>query len=432
MSNALRIDTPSWGAAGTQLNGLVNVTAYPFGAVGDGVTDDTAAIVAALAQADLLDTGLYFPRGTYLCSQEILFDWSKAALVGDPGAGSRIKFTGAGRCVAFDGGAMAGAIVACVVRDIEIQGNAASTTGLHLRAFFHGQVTNVRVVDIADDALLGEFISGNLIANFTVSVNEEVFAVRPDFGIRLTHRLPLPASENSTTNTILVPVIEGLNGAGQTGIKLDHCDDTTIIGGQSQGNDVGLEITENGGQHLVVSLWLEANTTSDIECQSFFCTFVNIKSQTLFHFGNLSYECRAIGGSAENLTIDLNVGAAGQGIWLDGIAIGGALGTGVFTDNGSDTKRRIWAWGPGAWAGSRDFAFAPAFVGAGFLSQVEVGLPYVALGERIPVAPLTAALPDGVEVYAVVIAAGQVRVTVVNHNAGAINLAGFTWRLGWQ
>lgn len=54
-----------------------------FGAVGDGVSDDTAAINLALAYLESIGGGtLYFPNGTYKTTSEILIDVSQIRLVG--------------------------------------------------------------------------------------------------------------------------------------------------------------------------------------------------------------------------------------------------------------------------------------------------------------------------------------------------------------
>jgi hypothetical protein len=53
------------------VSGFVNVKSY--GAKGDGITDDTAALQAAIAAAKAADAGLLIPRGTFLVSQ-ILFN----------------------------------------------------------------------------------------------------------------------------------------------------------------------------------------------------------------------------------------------------------------------------------------------------------------------------------------------------------------------
>ena len=50
-----------------------------FGAVGDGITDDTEAILAAQKQGRTV----FFPRGTYICTNEILIDKEGVSFVGE-------------------------------------------------------------------------------------------------------------------------------------------------------------------------------------------------------------------------------------------------------------------------------------------------------------------------------------------------------------
>lgn len=73
--------------------GVVNVRSY--GAVGDGVTDDTVAINTAIAAAHNLDGIAYFPAGTYLISETI----ELLPYVTLEGAGmwwTALRFTGTG------------------------------------------------------------------------------------------------------------------------------------------------------------------------------------------------------------------------------------------------------------------------------------------------------------------------------------------------
>lgn len=63
-----------------------------FGAVGDGVTDDTAAITAAITALYAAGGGtLYFPPGNYLVSS-VAFNWSAAVTIDFVGAGQRASF----------------------------------------------------------------------------------------------------------------------------------------------------------------------------------------------------------------------------------------------------------------------------------------------------------------------------------------------------
>lgn len=73
----------------SQINPLPSIK--QFGAVGDGVTDDTAAFVSALANTSY--PGVYMPNGTYLVSQIAMPPGTQ--LIGESQTGTIIKFTGA-------------------------------------------------------------------------------------------------------------------------------------------------------------------------------------------------------------------------------------------------------------------------------------------------------------------------------------------------
>ena len=61
---------------------IINVTAAPYNAVGNGTTDDTAAINAAMAAAAPGDQ-IYFPTGTYYCSSQLITAPAGVRIYGD-------------------------------------------------------------------------------------------------------------------------------------------------------------------------------------------------------------------------------------------------------------------------------------------------------------------------------------------------------------
>jgi hypothetical protein len=102
------------------------VSVKDFGAVGDGVADDTAAIQAALAAA----TSVYFPAGTYLTTGNI--DIKNKCLFGDPtnasDIASQIKLSGTNTNASLfiNGGDILtpwGSGGGCLLRDLLLEGN---------------------------------------------------------------------------------------------------------------------------------------------------------------------------------------------------------------------------------------------------------------------------------------------------------------------
>jgi len=128
------------------------VSVKDFGAVGDGVTNDTAAIQAALNYAATL-TGctVLMPAGTYLVTSTLSFASHSTRLVGVgrgmiPGAynvddgGTQIDYTGAGFVISFNGKFY------CEVADLTIRSTTASV-GIYCGDIAHFFQVNRVVID---------------------------------------------------------------------------------------------------------------------------------------------------------------------------------------------------------------------------------------------------------------------------------------------
>ena len=128
------------------------VSVKDFGAVGDGVANDTAAIQAALDYATTL-TGctVFMPAGTYLVTSTLTFSGHSTRLVGAgrgmiPGSynvddgGTQIDYTGTGLVISFNGKFY------CEVSDLTIRSTTASV-GIYCGDIAHFFQVNRVVID---------------------------------------------------------------------------------------------------------------------------------------------------------------------------------------------------------------------------------------------------------------------------------------------
>lgn len=122
-----------------------------YGAVGDGVADDTAAIQAAMtAQRDV-----YLPNGTYKVTSTLSIPaaWKNGfSLVGETIFGTVLKYSGTGACFQADASATPSGTTRrqwWYLANLYIMGpgaTVAGTIGLWLNNAIAGQVSNVQVL----------------------------------------------------------------------------------------------------------------------------------------------------------------------------------------------------------------------------------------------------------------------------------------------
>jgi hypothetical protein len=192
-----------------------------FGARGDGVSDDTAAIQAAVNQAAADKTTVYFPTGTFLVSTPVILPAGEGyALVGS-GWGARVKLKGSSNAYVFR---MTGEDTRITVRDITIDGNCLEqqTTGTSGGIYGAGAVAcrfdNVHFIACRDDALyLGGMNNAAFGHNNRIIgclFDESMTSPGPGRGIYMN---------SSDENQIIACDFEFLGGSGGTGLETAVC-----------------------------------------------------------------------------------------------------------------------------------------------------------------------------------------------------------------
>jgi hypothetical protein len=109
-----------------------NVRMPIYGATGDGVADDTAAIQLAVDTVGAAGGGIVFiPRGTYLASDEIIVDYENTIIMGELGSGNHFTDTNA---TEIQGTNPVGDVIrfkkpGCGIQDIAVSASVARQAG---------------------------------------------------------------------------------------------------------------------------------------------------------------------------------------------------------------------------------------------------------------------------------------------------------------
>ena len=113
---------------------VINVKNQPYSAVGNGIADDTAAIVAAIVAAKAANAKLVFPAGTYAVSSTLAFGGAGVKNVAYEGQGKvTIQSSAVGPIATIDAGGAGARNDGIQFKNFVLKGTGASTYGLYTR-----------------------------------------------------------------------------------------------------------------------------------------------------------------------------------------------------------------------------------------------------------------------------------------------------------
>jgi len=207
-----------------------------FGAVGDGVTDDYAAIVAAIAFAQSLGSGvvLYFPPGTYAFKTPIVIASTPVRLVGSGMAtfayapvgatvGTTLKYTG----VATSSPAITFSLVqAAGMAHFGLDCNSLADIGMDLDSCTFGIFDDIHITSSNVKSLLlttaggGQSTSWNTLRNFNIDLSSSTASA----AIHLTGT----ANTNTCHNTFQDFHVNFGGSSNPDGIWLGDCDNNRL------------------------------------------------------------------------------------------------------------------------------------------------------------------------------------------------------------
>lgn len=119
-----------------------SVSVKDFGAVGDGVADDTAAFTLALAASD----SVFVPKGTYVTSGTISIGFGQR-LIGEGQYITTIRYSGAGTAVYMGSPVLTSLIYNCELHDLTVSctNRGSSVVGVELQNCVYFDVSNLSI-----------------------------------------------------------------------------------------------------------------------------------------------------------------------------------------------------------------------------------------------------------------------------------------------
>jgi hypothetical protein len=313
-----------------------SVSIKDFGAVGDDITDDTAAIQAARDYAATRSyagntTQIIWPAGRYKYTASP--NWAITGLQMDFQGEVWLINEGSGVSFLFDGGATGTGVYGIQITGFpRIYGDAGTQHGIYLRSIYRSTFdVNVRGAGTAYSGFYGEWLVSNTI-NFIMNFNEGGLYSVPAYGVTLTARTS--DGLQSGWNNFWNPECSGL----PVGFYVDGAFGTKVFGGAIQSNTKGVVVTTNAESTVFYGTDFEVNATNDIEDAGNNSQYVNCDFLKGPRFVSGSRGGKIIGGVMNNIWVD----SGAVNTLLSGCSYDWALasGVGVITDNGTRTRYR--------------------------------------------------------------------------------------------
>jgi hypothetical protein len=223
-----------------------------FGAFGDGVTDDTAAIQAAINAA----SSVYFPAGSYRISSTITVNASNKILKGAGIGVSIIQQYGTGNALEIASlGGVSPTLVGGTVVDLEIDGRNVGKC-LRLYDIAQWRFDRVKCSRSTAEGILSEMI-------VDCSFSECVSISNATTGIAL-----LDSTKSAVEfNTNAAQVYGCVTYSNATGLLIRRSRGCVVIGGEFSANSVNIDL-DGGERNMITGAWVESATTRALRIAS--------------------------------------------------------------------------------------------------------------------------------------------------------------------
>lgn len=316
------------------------VSVKDFGAVGDGVADDTAALQAAVNSLK----PIHIPSGTYKFSALTGLAQQGLTIFGDGSANTVLKHAGSGIALDIDGSIGGVFIQNQTLQGFTIEGNTNTTNLIRTRKYARSRWTDINGRELNAAAGIAFLMQGTMLSKFTrlmCSQDLQAMTLPPTEGLRLE---ATGADGNCANNNFDSCYFEGAGAVASSigvGIRITGGTQNKFTGGSPEScKTYGLLIGANCNYNTFENVGFEnlGATGGDLSDGGNYTRFTNCYSSEKVIFQGRSAVVE--GGVYERVQID----AGALKTRVQDIAVNGwATGSGGFFDAGTGTSwRGLW------------------------------------------------------------------------------------------
>lgn len=305
---------------------VINV--HDWGIVGDGSTDNTAAMTSLRAYAALRSFAgnavkIVWPQGRYVFSNSP--NWAINRLHMSFDGEVWLISTGAGSyAMNLDGGASGSGVYEMRFTGYpQLHAPTGGSHALYWRAVHRSHLEmNFKGAGASSSFVFGQWCVSNT-CYFLMNANSGGFSATPARGMTLTQR---DSNEDCSYNTFINPEASGL----ALGAHLDAALGNMFIGGAFQGCTTGVELTANAWENKFLGTDFEVNTL-DVKDAARRTNYIGCDMEVGVDIEAPATGTRLVGGRIESINIESGV----KGALLD--TSYNRVGSGTVTDGGTKT-----------------------------------------------------------------------------------------------
>lgn len=300
-----------------------------FGAKGDGVTDDTAALQAAINSG----RPIHIPAGTYLYSVLTNLDVNNFTMSGDGSNCTVLKFTGSG--VALDLGTSSGFKQGINISGFTVEGNANTTVIVRGTCVARSMWSDINVREARPANGVGFVFRACMLNKFeslVCSQDRNAMTRVPLEAFNIESLAPYGNSSNNTWTNLYAEGVGAITGSINIGVRISGGDQNTFIGGSAEScKTYGLIVGTNPCRfNTFIGMGFEnLNATADVIDAGISSRYINCYSSQSFIIQTRS--CVVQGGYFERIQID---NTASRTRVQDVTVNHWNTGSGGFVDNG--------------------------------------------------------------------------------------------------